>query len=127
MSSELTTIRVGGVPEHFNSPWHIAIESGAFAKAGLDVQWTTIDTGTGAMCKALANGEIDIAVALTEGVVADIAKGRPPERHSARILQRVDFHCTSMGSLTASQYCTAVLVGTHPPPPGRAVIDFDLT
>jgi len=70
-----TTIRVGGVPEHFNSPWHMAIENGAFAAAGLDVQWTTIDTGTGAMCKALANNEIDIAVALTEGVVADIAKG----------------------------------------------------
>jgi len=70
-----TTIRVGGVPEHFNSPWHIAIEKGLFADAGLDVQWTTIDTGTGAMCKALANDEIDVALALTEGVTADIAKG----------------------------------------------------
>jgi len=75
MSDQLITVRVGGVPEHFNSPWHIAIETGAFARAGLDVQWTTIDTGTGTMCKALAAGEIDIAVALTEGVVADIAKG----------------------------------------------------
>lgn len=70
-----TTIRVAGVPEHFNSPWHIAMENDLFANAGLDVQWTTIDTGTGAMCKALAKGEIDVALALTEGVVADIAKG----------------------------------------------------
>jgi len=53
----LITIRVGGVPEHFNSPWHIAMESGAFEEAGLRVEWSTIDTGTGTMCEALNWGE----------------------------------------------------------------------
>ena len=66
---------VGGVPEHFNSPWHLAIESGAFAAAGFDVEWQTVDTGTGTMCRALNEGQLDVAVALTEGVVTDILKG----------------------------------------------------
>ncbi len=34
-------LRVGGVPEHFNLPWHIAIERGLFAKHGVDVEWVT--------------------------------------------------------------------------------------
>ena len=45
------TIRVGGVPEHFNVPWHQAIEDNSLAEAGLDVQWTEYSTGTGAMMK----------------------------------------------------------------------------
>jgi ABC-type nitrate/sulfonate/bicarbonate transport system substrate-binding protein len=72
-----TTVRVGGVPEHFNLAWHHAIEKGAFARAGFNVEWQDIPGGTGAMCKALRNGELDIAIALTEGMIADIANGNP--------------------------------------------------
>lgn len=75
MACAKSVIRVGGVPEHFNSPWHLAMESGAFAEAGIEVEWSTIDTGTGTMCRALNQDQLDVAVALTEGVVADILKG----------------------------------------------------
>ncbi|QEG22372.1 ABC transporter substrate-binding protein [Mariniblastus fucicola] len=68
---------VAGVPEHFNYPWHLAIESGDFADAGLDVQWTDFPGGTGAMMKSLRRGETDVAVVLTQGAVADILKGNP--------------------------------------------------
>ncbi len=47
MSSNI--IRVGGVPEHFNLPWHLAKETGLFAKHNVDVQWTDVPNGTGAM------------------------------------------------------------------------------
>jgi sulfonate transport system substrate-binding protein len=42
-------LRVGGVPEHFNLPWHLAIERGLFTKNGVEVEWTDIPNGTGAM------------------------------------------------------------------------------
>ena len=71
----MTTIRVGGVPEHFNLPWHLALEEGLFKQAGADVQWTDYPAGTGAMCKDLRNGALDVAVVLTEGIVADIING----------------------------------------------------
>lgn len=32
---ELQKIVVCGVPEHFNLPWHLAIENGLFAKHGV--------------------------------------------------------------------------------------------
>lgn len=70
-------IKVGGVPEHFNLAWHLAIEKGWFAKKGLNIQWQDVPGGTGAMCKALRNQELDIAIALTEGMVADIVNGNP--------------------------------------------------
>lgn len=66
-------IRIGGVPEHFNLPWHLGLESGRFAAAGLDVSFHQFPTGTGSMCKALRHDEIDLAVALTEGLLMDIA------------------------------------------------------
>lgn len=69
------SFKIAGVPEHFNFPWHLAQDQGYFAKAGLNIEWTDYKTGTGAMAKALNNGETDIAVLLTEGIIADIANG----------------------------------------------------
>lgn len=71
----MKTIRVGGVPEHFNLPWHLSIDDGTFKKRDLDVQWRDFPDGTGAMCKALRNEEIDAAVILTEGIIKDIING----------------------------------------------------
>ncbi|KAA9133543.1 PhnD/SsuA/transferrin family substrate-binding protein [Marinihelvus fidelis] len=67
-------LRVGGVPEHFNLPWRLAVEDGAFAAAGLDVEWTEIGAGTGEMTRRLREDELDLAVVLTEGAVADILR-----------------------------------------------------
>lgn len=68
-------INVGGVPEHFNLPWHFCIEDGTFRNNGLDVNWRDFPDGTGAMCRALRNKEIDVAVILTEGIIKDILNG----------------------------------------------------
>lgn len=70
-------LNVAGVPEHFNFPWHQAIESGAFSQAGFEIQWTDFHGGTGAMMKSLRAGDSDIAVVLTQGAVADILRGNP--------------------------------------------------
>ncbi|PKL79368.1 MAG: ABC transporter substrate-binding protein [Candidatus Melainabacteria bacterium HGW-Melainabacteria-1] len=67
-------IRVGGVPEHFNLPWHLGLEQGAFARAGLEIDFIEYPTGTGAMCQDLRAGKLDLAVALTEGLLMDIAR-----------------------------------------------------
>ncbi|MVO08422.1 ABC transporter substrate-binding protein [Flavobacterium sp. TP390] len=73
----MKTIKIVGVPEHFNLPWHLCIENGEFEKAGIDLQWTDVPEGTGKMCQMLREGETDIAVILTEGIVKDIVAGNP--------------------------------------------------
>ncbi len=70
-------IRVGGVPEHFNLPWHLAIENNLFASQGLEIEWVVFKGGTGAMTQALRNNEIDVCILLTEGIVADIVNSNP--------------------------------------------------
>jgi len=70
-------IRIGGVPEHFNLPWHLAIEEGLFENQGIDLSFKVYPGGTGAMNKGLREGEIDMAIILTEGVVTDIINGNP--------------------------------------------------
>jgi len=70
-------IQAGGVPEHFNLPWHLALADGAFKNEDVDLHWTDQPGGTGQMTKALRSGELDIAVLLTEGIIADIIKGNP--------------------------------------------------
>ncbi|MGB3466119.1 MAG: substrate-binding domain-containing protein [Cyclobacteriaceae bacterium] len=70
-------IRVGGVPEHFNLPWHLAEERGAFDSADIDFEWIFYKGGTGAMTKALRDGEVDMCILLTEGIIKDIFNGNP--------------------------------------------------
>ena len=70
-------VNIIGVPEHFNLPWHLAIEEGAFEERGIDLQWTDIPEGTGRMCQMLENGETDLAIILTEGLVKSITEGNP--------------------------------------------------
>ena len=70
-------IKIAGVPEHFNLPWHLCIENGEFEAVGIDLQWTDVPEGTGKMCQMLRDGETDIAVILTEGIVKDINAGNP--------------------------------------------------
>ena len=70
-------INIIGVPEHFNLPWHLAIADGAFEERGIDLQWTDIPEGTGRMCQMLENGETDLAIILTEGLVKSITEGNP--------------------------------------------------
>ncbi|NNK11006.1 MAG: ABC transporter substrate-binding protein [Flavobacteriaceae bacterium] len=70
-------IKIAGVPEHFNLPWLMAIEEGAFAGRGLDVEWIDVPEGTGKMCKMMQSKEVDLAVALTDGLVKSITDGNP--------------------------------------------------
>ncbi len=70
-----TTIRMGGVPEHFNFPWQLAQDYGFFEKENIDFKWSFYSAGTGAMVKALEAGELDMAILLTEGAVSAIIKG----------------------------------------------------
>ena len=69
--------RIGGVPEHFNLPIHLALEKGEFAKRGVQVQWTTFKGGTGQMTQALRDDQVDVCILLTEGIVKDIIGGNP--------------------------------------------------
>ncbi|MFB9080447.1 substrate-binding domain-containing protein [Flavobacterium procerum] len=73
----MKTVKIAGVPEHFNLPWHLCIENGEFEEENIDLQWKNIPEGTGKMCQMLREGETDIAVILTEGILKDITAGNP--------------------------------------------------
>ncbi len=75
--SKVIHFQVGGVPEHFNLPWKKAIKEKRFENSGISVSWKDFHGGTGAMTKALRTGELDIAILLTEGIIADIHRGNP--------------------------------------------------
>lgn len=71
----MRTIRIAGVPEHFNLPWHLCIEAGEFEESGIDLQWTNVPEGTGKLCQMLRDKETDMAIILTEGIIKDILLG----------------------------------------------------
>ncbi len=73
----MKTIKIAGVPEHFNLPWHLCIDNGEFEAIGIRLEWTDVPEGTGKMCQMLRDGETDIAVILSEGIVKDIVAGNP--------------------------------------------------
>ncbi len=73
----MKTVKIVGVPEHFNFPWLMAIEEGAFKARGIELVWTDVPEGTGKMNALLQDGEADLAIILTEGVVKSITEGNP--------------------------------------------------
>lgn len=75
-------LKIGGVPEHFNLPWRLAIEEGKFREKGINLHWSDMSGGTGQMIKGLQSGTLDVAVLLTEGITKAILQGL-----DAKILQ----------------------------------------
>ncbi|KAG0216943.1 hypothetical protein BGX31_000402 [Mortierella sp. GBA43] len=75
----------------------MAIEQGYFGKEGITVERICCPGGTGEMTAKLIDGSLDIAIALTEGLLAGIAKG-----HDAYKI---------VGTYVASPLCWAISVG----------------
>ena len=70
-------VRIGGVPEHFNYPWYLTLKDKLYQEEGINLRWEDFPGGTGQMTQALRNGQIELAVVLTEGIVRDIILGNP--------------------------------------------------
>lgn len=86
MDNHLPAIRLGGVPEHFNLPIHLAQAQGAFESRGVNVNWMTYPGGTGQMNQALRNDEVDVCILLTEGIIKDIIEGNPSKIISTYVI-----------------------------------------
>lgn len=78
----MSGLKIGGVPEHFNLPWRMAIEEGKFRNEGIELHWSDMSGGTGQMIRGLENKSLDVAVLLTEGITKAILQGL-----DAKILQ----------------------------------------
>lgn len=73
----MKTLRITGVPEHFNLPWKNVIARQPFASKGIEVTWTDESRGSGQMNKAIRNGETEVALILTESFFQDFENGSP--------------------------------------------------
>ncbi len=70
-------IKIGGVPEHFNFPWHKAMEQGKFKSKDIKVVWEDFYGGSGQLIESLANDDINIAIMLTESAIQAIEQNYP--------------------------------------------------
>lgn len=73
----MKTVKIGGVPEHFNLAWYLTLKNGEYKAEDINLRWTDYPGGSGAMTEALRSGDIDMAVILTEGIIKDIVEGNP--------------------------------------------------
>lgn len=69
----MQTITITGVPEHFNYPWIKLIEKQPIPN--IDLKWIDEPRGSGAMNKAIREGETDLAIILTESFIKDASEG----------------------------------------------------
>lgn len=70
-------VNIGGVPEHFNLAWYLTLKNKEYKAENINLRWHDYYGGTGQMNKGLRDGDIDIAVILTEGIIKDIIDGNP--------------------------------------------------
>ncbi|QDH79983.1 ABC transporter substrate-binding protein [Echinicola soli] len=73
----MKTIKITGVPEHFNFPWLKLIEEQPLVDAGYTLEWKDESKGSGAMNLALKEEKTDIAIILTESFIKDKIEGNP--------------------------------------------------
>ncbi|OJJ48504.1 hypothetical protein ASPZODRAFT_130558 [Penicilliopsis zonata CBS 506.65] len=73
MTSEMPTIRIGYVPEHYLTPLHLALRSPTAESLPFKLSLVPFPSGTGHMITSLREHEIDIGIGLTEGWVAGLA------------------------------------------------------
>ncbi|KAA8643062.1 hypothetical protein EYZ11_008897 [Aspergillus tanneri] len=77
------TIRIGYVPEHYLSPLHLSLRSAALLTVPFTIALVPFPSGTGHMITSLREGEIDLAIGLTEGWVAGLAGKAQAQKDAA--------------------------------------------
>ncbi|PZX50958.1 type 2 periplasmic-binding domain-containing protein [Algoriphagus chordae] len=83
----MKTLRITGVPEHFNFPWKKVVAAQPFQKEGIMLDWTDESRGSGQMNKDLREDKTDIAIVLTESFLKDFEAGNPSKM--------IGYHVTS--------------------------------
>jgi len=73
----MKTLRITGVPEHFNYPWKKVIARQPFLSEGIKLEWIDESRGSGQMNQALRENETEIAIVLTESFLKDFEAGNP--------------------------------------------------
>lgn len=74
---EMDKIRIVGVPEHFNFPWIKTVEEQPLKEMNISLEWRDEPKGSGAMNKAIRDGQADVAIILTESFIKDKIEGNP--------------------------------------------------
>jgi hypothetical protein len=75
MSNAIKTLRITGVPEHFNYPLRLLAQEQPLLKAGIELVWTEESRGSGQLLQDLKSGDTDLALLLTESFLKDCASG----------------------------------------------------
>ena len=83
----MKTLRITGVPEHFNYPFRLLFEQQPFLKQGIKIDWKEESRGSGQMNLDLRNGDTDVAILLTESFLKDFEARNPSKM--------IGFHVTS--------------------------------
>lgn len=73
----MKTLRIIGVPEHFNFPFRLLEKEQPLADQGVKIEWINESRGSGQMNLALRSGESDLAILLTESFLKDFEDGNP--------------------------------------------------
>ncbi|CAO1606066.1 hypothetical protein XANCAGTX0491_009565 [Xanthoria calcicola] len=97
-------LRVGYVPEHFSTPLHFAQ-----TYFSLSADLIPFPSGTGHMVTALRAGELDIAIGLTEGWIAAMAKGPPSSKTTDAKPEENGFKL--VGTYVETPLCWAISTG----------------
>ncbi|WP_339870302.1 ABC transporter substrate-binding protein [uncultured Algoriphagus sp.] len=73
----MKTLRITGVPEHFNFPWKKVVAAQPFEKEGITLQWMDESRGSGQMNSDLREDKTELAIVLTESFLKDFEDGNP--------------------------------------------------
>lgn len=98
----MKTLRITGVPEHFNFPWKKVVASQPFKKDGITLQWTDESRGSGQMNKDLREDKTDLAIVLTESFLKDFEAGNPSKMIGFHVISPLNWGIHVHGNSTVN-------------------------
>lgn len=102
VEEKMPELRVAFVPEQVNLPFQMAEELGYFADEGIKVIQRIVPEGTGKLLSLLEDGEIDLALTVTDGFIAGKAKGRNVQLHGTYVSSPLVWAVVTAGQSTLS-------------------------
>jgi len=75
MSNQAKTLRITGVPEHFNYPLRLLERTQPLINSGIKLEWKEESRGSGQLLQDLRTGATDLALLLTESFLKDCSTG----------------------------------------------------
>eukprot|EP00981_Chlorochromonas_danica_P008068 scaffold1962_cov180-Ochromonas_danica.AAC.3 len=115
MRSALKKIRLACVPEQVNIPLALAVERGLLSHVGIDLEVQYVPEGTGKMIDMLLKNETDLALTVTDALIAANRQGKAVQMAGVFVTSPLVWAAAATGTTPSISRTLPAFLSQHTP------------